>query len=83
MSVTKNLRDSNGTAAGGEFFVNGVAQTGSHKIDVTNVASALFDARTAGGSDVLWEQLQLNDGSPDPAGKSSPSTCRLTRCKLR
>ncbi len=27
--------DSNGTAAGGQFVVNGVAQTGGHEIDVT------------------------------------------------
>ena len=59
------LWDSNGTVAGGQFVVNGVAQTGGHEIDVApgNVASTVFDAGTAGGNDTLWAQLQLNDGT--------------------
>jgi hypothetical protein len=58
------LWDSDGTVAGGQFVVNGVAQTGGHEIDVTpaNVASTVFDAGTSGGTP-LWAQLQLNDGS--------------------
>ncbi len=49
------LWDSNGTVAGGEFVVNGVAQTGGHEIDVApaNVANTVFDVGTAGGSDTL------------------------------
>ncbi len=44
------LWDSNGTVAGGQFEVNGVAQTGGHEIDVTpaNVANTVFDAGTLG-----------------------------------
>ena len=59
------LWDSNGTVAGGQFVVNGVAQTGGHEIDVApaNVAGAVFDAGTAGGTDTLWAQLLLNDGT--------------------
>ena len=50
---------------GGDFVVNGVAQTGGHEIDVTpaNVANTVFDAGTAGGSDQLWAQLMLTDGT--------------------
>ncbi len=40
------LWDSNGTVAGGEFVVNGVAQTAGHEIDVApaNVVNTVFDA---------------------------------------
>ena len=59
------LWDSNGTVAGGQFVVNGVAQTGGHEIDVTpaNVAGTVFDAGTTGGTDTLWARLQQNDGT--------------------
>ncbi len=59
------LWDSNGTAAGGQFMVNGVAQTGGHEIDVApaNVANTVFDAGTAGGTDTLWARLLQNDGT--------------------
>ncbi len=59
------LWDSNGTVAGGQFVVNGVAQTGGHEIDVApgSVASTVFDAGTAGGSDMLWARLLENDGT--------------------
>jgi len=59
------LWDSNGTVAGGEFVVNGMAQTGGHEIDLApgSVASAVFDAGTAGGTDSLWARLLQNDGT--------------------
>ena len=59
------LWDSKGTAAGGQFVVNGVAQSGGHEIDVSpaNVANTVFDAGTIGGTDTLWAQLQQNDGT--------------------
>ena len=59
------LWDSNGTLAGGQFVVNGVAQTGGHEIDVSpaNVANTVFDAGTAGGTDTLWARLLQNDGT--------------------
>src|SRR5205814_2035601 len=59
------LWDSNGTAAGGQFFINGVAQTGAHEIDLTSasLASTTFKVGTTGGSDKLYAQLLQNDGS--------------------
>jgi len=58
------LWDSNGTAAGGQFVVNGVAQTGGHEIDVTpaNVANTVFDAGLK-GTDTLLVPSQFNDGT--------------------
>src|SRR6202043_1024049 len=54
-----HLWDSNGTLGGGQFVVNGIAQTGGHEIDVAlgNVASTAFDVGTLGGSDTLYAQL--------------------------
>ena len=48
---TAGLWDSDGTVAGGQFVVNGAAQTGGHEIDVSpaNVANTVFDASTLGG----------------------------------
>ena len=62
------LWDANGTVAGGQFKVNGVAQTGGHEIDVApaNVANTVFDAGTVGGTDSLWARLQQADGSLTP-----------------
>ena len=59
------LWDSNGTAAGGRFVIGGTAQTGGHEIDVAsaNVSSVVFDAGTAAGTDTIWAQLLLNDGT--------------------
>jgi len=59
------LWDSKGTLAGGQFVVNGVPQTGGQEIDVApaKVASTVFDAGTAGGTDTLWARLLQNDGS--------------------
>jgi hypothetical protein len=59
------LWDSNGTAATGQFVVNGVGQTGGHEIDVTpaNVANTVFDEGTSGNTDTLWAQLLLNNGT--------------------
>ena len=59
------LWDSIGTAAGGQFVVNGVAQSGGHEIDVTpaNVAGTTFHEGTSGNTDTLWARLQQNDGS--------------------
>jgi autotransporter passenger strand-loop-strand repeat protein len=58
------LWDSNGTAAGGQFVVNSVPQTGGHEIDVApaNVANTVFDAGTAAGTDTLWAQLLQSNG---------------------
>jgi len=59
------LWDSAGTVTGGQFKINGTAQTGGHEIDVTpaNVANTVFDAGTFGVTDTLWAQLQQNDGT--------------------
>jgi hypothetical protein len=59
------LWDSNGSVAGGQFAVNGVAQTGGHEIDIApaNVANTIFNVGTSGGSDTLWARLEQNDGS--------------------
>jgi hypothetical protein len=59
------LWDSNGTAAGGQFVVNSVAQSGGHEIDVmpANVANTVFDVGSLGGTDTLWAQLLENDGT--------------------
>ncbi len=59
------LWDSKGSAAGGQFKVNGAGQTGGHEIDISpaNVANTVFDAGTAAGTDTIWAQLQLNDGT--------------------
>jgi hypothetical protein len=59
------LWDSIGTPAGGQFVVNGVAQTGGHEIDVSpaNVANTVFNEGTTGNTDTLWAQLMLNDGT--------------------
>src|SRR6202012_1666073 len=57
------LWDSDGTTAGGQFFVNGVAQTGGHQINVAPgaVAGATFHVGTSPGTDTLWARL-LEDG---------------------
>jgi hypothetical protein len=62
------LWDSNGTAAGGQFVVNGIPQTGGHEIDVSpaNVAGAVFDAGTSGVTDTLWARLLQNNGTLTP-----------------
>jgi hypothetical protein len=61
------LWDSHGTISGGQFWVAGVPQSGGHEIDVNsgiaNSAHVVFDAGAAAGTDTLWAQLQLNDGS--------------------
>jgi hypothetical protein len=61
---TLELWDSSGTVAGGQFVVNGTAQTGGHEIDVSpaNVANTVFDVGTLGGTDTLWAQLLENNG---------------------
>ena len=58
------LMDTNGTAAGGQFVVNGVSQTGGHEIDVTpaNVANTIYDVGTSGGTDTLSARLLENNG---------------------
>lgn len=62
---TLELWDSNGTAAGGQFVVNSVAQTGGHEIDVTpaNVANTAFVVGTQGGTDTLWARLLETNGT--------------------
>ena len=62
------LWDSDGTVAGGQFVVNGVAQTGGHEIDVSpaNVANTVFDAGTLGGTDTLAARLLQDNGTLTP-----------------
>ena len=60
---TLQLWDTDGTVAGGEFMINGVAQTGGHAINVPSGANVAFDAGTGAGTDTLWAQLIQNDGS--------------------
>src|SRR6185437_11476053 len=59
------LWDANGTAATGQFVVGGTRESGGHEIDVTpaDVATAVFDVGTAGGTDQLWARLKQNDGT--------------------
>ncbi|WP_229188396.1 beta strand repeat-containing protein, partial [Bradyrhizobium oropedii] len=57
------LWDSNGTAAGGEFLINGVAQTAGHAINVPSGANVVFDAGTSAGTDTLWAQLIQGNGT--------------------
>ncbi|MCC8968865.1 hypothetical protein H8A95_43060, partial [Bradyrhizobium sp. Pear76] len=57
------LWDSNGTAAGGEFLINGVAQTAGHAINVPSGANVVFDAGTSAGTDTLWARLIQNNGA--------------------
>jgi hypothetical protein len=61
----RERRDLRGTPAGGQFVVNGVAQTGGHEIDVSpaNVANTIFDVGTSGFADTLWARLQLDNGA--------------------
>jgi hypothetical protein len=58
------LWDSNGNPGTGQLVVNGIAQTGGHEIDVApgTMPGTVFDVGTLGGSDMLWAQLQLNNG---------------------
>jgi Cellulase (glycosyl hydrolase family 5) len=59
------LWDSKGTVAGGQFVVNGVAQTGGHEIDVTpaNVTSTVFKVGTVAGTDTLQARLLQTNGT--------------------
>ncbi len=62
------LWDSNGTVSGGQFVVNGVAQTGGHEIDVApaDLSKTVYDVGTMGGSDTLWARLQQFNGTLTP-----------------
>jgi Lipase (class 3) len=57
--------DSNGTAARGQFVVNGVAQPANQVIDVApaNFANTAFDVGALGGSDTLMARLIQDDGT--------------------
>jgi hypothetical protein len=59
------LWDSNGSVVGGQFVVNGIAQTAGHAIDVSpgNVRSVVFNVGTSGATDTLYAQLIQDDGS--------------------
>ena len=74
------LWDSNGTVAGGQFKINGVAQTGGHQIDLTpaDVANTVFVAGASAGSDTLYAQLVQTDGT-----LSGWKAVRLRRCRTR
>ena len=71
------LWDANGTVIGGQFKINGTAQSGAHEIDVApaNLANVVFDVGTAGGTDTLWARLSKMTARC-PAGCSSRSRCR-------
>jgi hypothetical protein len=60
---TLQLWDSDGTVAGGEFLINGVAQTANHTINVPSGANVVFDAGTSAGTDTLWAQLVQDSGT--------------------
>ncbi len=51
--------------SGGQFVVNGAAQTAGHEIDLTpaQAATTTFQVGAAGGTDTLWAQLVQNDGT--------------------
>ena len=57
------LWDSDGTTTGGEFLINGVAQTGNHAINVPSGANVVFDAGTSAGTDTLWAQIIQSNGT--------------------
>ena len=59
------LWDTNGTAATGEFMVNGVALPAGQWVNVSpaNVANTVFDVGTLGGSDTLYARLLENNGT--------------------
>ena len=57
------LWDSDGTVAGGEFKINGVAQSANHAINVASGANVVFDAGTSAGTDTLWAQLVQDNGT--------------------
>jgi hypothetical protein len=59
---TLELWDTNGTPAGGEFLINGVAQTGGHVINVPSGATVVFQAGTSAGTDTLYAQLIQDNG---------------------
>ena len=61
--TTLQLWDSDGTVAGGEFVVNGVAQSANHAINVAPGANVVFDAGTSAGTDALWAQLVQDNGT--------------------
>src|SRR5436189_188004 len=58
------LWDSIGTVSGGQFVVNGSAQSGAHEIGVSagDVSYTVFDVGTLGGTDTLWAQLLESNG---------------------
>ncbi|WP_163163431.1 hypothetical protein, partial [Bradyrhizobium uaiense] len=60
VSYQLQLWDSNGTAAGGEFLINGVAQSAGQAINVPSGANVVFDAGTSAGTDTLWARLIQN-----------------------
>ncbi|MFZ1095889.1 MAG: hypothetical protein WAN75_42860 [Xanthobacteraceae bacterium] len=62
------LWDSNGTVSGGQFMINGVAQSGGHEIDVSpaDLSKTVYDVGTMGGSDTLWARLQQFNGTLTP-----------------
>jgi hypothetical protein len=57
------LWDSDGTTTGGEFLINGVAQTGNHAINVPSGANVVFDAGTSARTDTLWAQIIQSNGT--------------------
>lgn len=59
------LWDSNGTPTGGQFVVNGIAQSGNIEIDVSpaNFANTVFDVGTLGGTDKLTAALLQDNGT--------------------
>jgi hypothetical protein len=62
-SYQLQLWDSNGTAASGEFLINGVAQSANHAIDVPAGADVVFESASTGESDTLWARLIQANGT--------------------
>jgi hypothetical protein len=59
------LYDTAGTAAGGRFFVNGVAQGGNQVISLTSgeLANTTFHVGTGGGTDTIYAWVLENDNT--------------------
>src|SRR5262249_42745582 len=66
--VVSELHLWDATAGNGQIVINGVAQTSGHEIDIATsaIGSTVFTPGATPGSDLLWAQLKLNDGTLTP-----------------
>ncbi|WP_163163553.1 hypothetical protein, partial [Bradyrhizobium uaiense] len=76
------LWDSNGTAAGGEVLINGVAQSAGQAINVPSGANVVFDAGTSAGTDTLWARLIQNGTAGGRRLVKIPHSSRIILCEL-